>query len=156
MTRAYGTAPALGDGGEGVAMPFRPALSGFARSRAVSALRVSIAIAGGPPMGDRPNKQSAKVNLDKRMKVWKRDRFRCAYCGAAVDVPHDAVPQHLWATVDHVVPRSRGGRNNISNLRTACRDCNSAKGSSPLAEFLAVANELRRINPGTALKRGWL
>lgn len=43
---------------------------------------------------------------------------------------HDAAPADI--TLDHVVPRSRGGSNEASNLFTACRSCNSARGAGPL------------------------
>lgn len=40
-------------------------------------------------------------------------------------------------TLDHVVPTSKGGRNNLDNLRIACSDCNNAKGD----ELLVTPNE---------------
>ena len=39
--------------------------------------------------------------------------------------------------LDHIVPESRGGPYRISNLVTACRACNQAKGNRPVEEFLA-------------------
>lgn len=42
---------------------------------------------------------------------------KCVYCGTM-----DA------DTIDHVIPLSRGGTNELSNLRPACRQCNMAKG----------------------------
>lgn len=51
----------------------------------------------------------------------------CAYCGAT------GVPLNI----DHVHPRSRGGSGTISNLVLACVPCNQAKGSKPVAVFLA-------------------
>lgn len=51
----------------------------------------------------------------------------CAYCGAT------GVPLNI----DHVHPRSRGGTGTISNLVLACVPCNQAKGSKPVAVFLA-------------------
>lgn len=49
----------------------------------------------------------------------------CAYCGAK-DVP---------LQVEHVVPRSRGGSNRISNLTLSCGPCNKAKGAMTAEEF---------------------
>lgn len=51
----------------------------------------------------------------------------CADCGAT------GVPLNI----DHVHPRSRGGSGTISNLVLACVPCNQAKGSNPVAVFLA-------------------
>lgn len=58
-----------------------------------------------------------KVNLS-RHNIFKRDSHSCVYCGSK-----DAL------TIDHVVPRSNGGRDAWENLVTACQKCNSRKGS---------------------------
>jgi 5-methylcytosine-specific restriction endonuclease McrA len=52
-----------------------------------------------------------------------RDRFRCAYCGGKAD------------TVDHVVPRSRGGDHTCENCVAACSTCNHRKADRLLAEL---------------------
>ncbi len=52
-----------------------------------------------------------------RHNIFKRDHFECQYCGS---------PKNL--TLDHVVPRSRGGESSWTNLLTACARCNHAKG----------------------------
>lgn len=48
-------------------------------------------------------------------RVLDRDGHVCRYCGGSAD------------TVDHVVPKARGGSDDESNLVAACRPCNSAK-----------------------------
>ncbi|TAE03778.1 MAG: HNH endonuclease [Bacteroidetes bacterium] len=52
-----------------------------------------------------------------RQNVFKRDNNRCLYCSATDNL-----------TLDHVLPRSRGGQTTWTNLVTACRRCNSKKG----------------------------
>ena len=52
-----------------------------------------------------------------RNNIFKRDRFSCQYCGSERDL-----------TLDHVVPRSKGGPSNWKNLVTACKTCNAQKG----------------------------
>lgn len=52
-----------------------------------------------------------------RQNVFKRDRQLCQYCGSTHDL-----------TLDHVLPRSRGGKSSWQNLTTACKKCNSLKG----------------------------
>ena len=47
--------------------------------------------------------------------VLRRDGWRCAYCAQRAD------------TVDHVLPRSRGGANSWLNTVACCQDCNSRK-----------------------------
>ncbi len=56
-----------------------------------------------------------------RRAVFARDGHRCQYCGST---------RHL--TVDHVVPRSRGGADTWDNLVTSCAPCNRRKGDRPL------------------------
>ena len=58
-----------------------------------------------------------KVSLT-RANVFRRDGYKCGYCGSR---------QHL--TLDHVLPRCRGGRDSWDNLVTACQSCNTKKGN---------------------------
>ncbi|HJO87437.1 MAG TPA: HNH endonuclease [Rhodospirillales bacterium] len=61
-----------------------------------------------------------------RFNVFLRDRFSCQYCS-------DPFPtQDL--TFDHVVPRSRGGRTEWTNVVTACGICNLKKGNKSIKE----------------------
>lgn len=53
-----------------------------------------------------------------RKNVLKRDGNKCQYCGSTRDL-----------TIDHVIPRSRGGDDSWENLVTACTRCNNKKGS---------------------------
>ena len=57
-----------------------------------------------------------------RYDVMKRDGFRCKLCGATAK---DGVKLH----VDHIIPVSRGGKTEMSNLRTLCERCNLGKGA---------------------------
>ena len=58
-----------------------------------------------------------------RAGVLRRDGRRCAYCGRRAD------------TIDHVVPRSRGGAHTWDNCVAACRLCNSRKADRLLDEL---------------------
>ena len=40
------------------------------------------------------------------------------------------------SSLDHVIPRSKGGTNRLSNLVLACCECNQAKGSLSVEEFI--------------------
>jgi 5-methylcytosine-specific restriction endonuclease McrA len=64
----------------------------------------------------------------------KRQRFRCYYCGVEMRTRH-AFKDPCRATVDHVIPRSRGGGNDRSNLVAACADCNEQKANMTAEEF---------------------
>ena len=58
-----------------------------------------------------------KVLLTRR-NVLRRDGHRCVYCGAAERL-----------TLDHVLPKSRGGPDSWENLVAACTPCNNRKGN---------------------------
>jgi hypothetical protein len=59
----------------------------------------------------------------------RRDHWTCWVC--AGDVDPDAVPGSPHAaSVDHVIPRARGGTNDPANLRLAHRRCNGQRGSA--------------------------
>jgi 5-methylcytosine-specific restriction endonuclease McrA len=58
-----------------------------------------------------------RVKLTRR-EVFLRDHYTCQYCGR---VTHDL-------TIDHVLPKSRGGKHSWENLAAACKECNHRKG----------------------------
>jgi 5-methylcytosine-specific restriction endonuclease McrA len=59
-----------------------------------------------------------------RRALFARDGWRCVYCGSTGG----------RLTLDHVVPRSRGGESSWENVVTACAPCNLRKGDRPLEE----------------------
>ena len=64
-----------------------------------------------------------RVKLTRR-EVFTRDGYTCQYCGR----------QSNDLTLDHVVPRHRGGAHSWDNLVTACKACNHRKGGKLLDE----------------------
>lgn len=70
-----------------------------------------------------------------RRNVFQRDNHRCQYCGTASDP----------LSIDHVVPRSRGGTDVWENVTTACLPCNVRKGNrTPREAGMPLAREPRR------------
>ncbi|HHN93969.1 MAG TPA: HNH endonuclease [Anaerolineae bacterium] len=74
------------------------------------------------------------VNVPRRGAVWSRrgvlsrDKFTCVYCGLSVgDRRNGRIVKRTDFTVDHLVPKSRGGGNTWSNTACACRWCNHRK-----------------------------
>ena len=61
----------------------------------------------------------APLRLSRR-NIFLRDGLTCQYCGSR--------PHARELNLDHVIPRSRGGRSSWENLVTSCRDCNLEKG----------------------------
>lgn len=59
-----------------------------------------------------------------RFEVFKRDGFRCQYCGRSPK-NDETVVLHL----DHIHPKSKGGATTKDNLITSCLECNIGKGN---------------------------
>ena len=59
------------------------------------------------------------VGPPTRMMIYYRDGFRCAYCGKML--------RDSELTIDHVVPKAKGGKWTWENLVTCCRECNFRK-----------------------------
>jgi 5-methylcytosine-specific restriction endonuclease McrA len=67
-----------------------------------------------------------KKAAPNRKNILKRDNYSCQYCG--IDLCDKT------ATIDHIIPRSKGGSNTWVNLVAACKDCNLFKGNRTLKE----------------------
>jgi len=78
--------------------------------------------------------------LQRRMSrraVFARDQYRCQYCGSNCDL-----------TLDHVIPRSRGGDHSWENVVTSCAPCNARKGDKTLTGArMALARRPRPPEP---------
>lgn len=72
---------------------------------------------------DRRVNQIRKKAHKKKGMVTQLYGDACYLCGGPAD------------TIDHVIPLSRGGTNDIDNLRPACYDCNVSKGSQLIEEM---------------------
>ena len=66
--------------------------------------------------------------LSKKMRfeIFERDNFTCQYCGRQAP--------KVELQVDHILPVSRGGKNNKDNLITACVDCNIGKSDAMITD----------------------
>lgn len=84
-----------------------------------------------------PHNRTVAVN---RRTVFARDGHRCQYCGAAAE------------SIDHVVPRSRGGLHAWDNVVAACRRCNTRKEDRLPHE----AGLVLRCSPMAPRQRVWL
>lgn len=57
--------------------------------------------------------------ISKREIIFARDGNKCIRCGSVE-----------YLTLDHIIPKSRGGSNDDDNLQTLCRKCNGRKGNN--------------------------
>jgi len=70
-----------------------------------------------------------RISLSKkiRFEVFKRDFFKCQYCGTH--------PPETVLEVDHIHPHSKGGNDDINNLITSCFNCNRGKSDRELNQI---------------------
>lgn len=79
---------------------------------------------------------AASISKTKRAQVLAKTHGHCHYCWCPL-------PGH-WE-VDHVIPQSRGGRNNIENLVPACNTCNCAKGDRIFPDLDCSEDFMREV-----------
>lgn len=70
----------------------------------------------------------------KRLAIYHRDSFCCAYCGAQAE-------DGAVLTLDHVLACELGGSNEANNLVTACLSCNSAKQDATTRTWFATLRD---------------
>ncbi|MBT2215868.1 HNH endonuclease [Virgibacillus dakarensis] len=82
---------------------------------------------------------SKRKSLSKKMRfeVFKRDSFKCQYCGKS--------SPDVTLEVDHIKPVSEGGTNDITNLITACFDCNRGKKDILLDDNSVLEKQRRQL-----------
>lgn len=80
-----------------------------------------------------------RIGLSKKLRfeVFKRDSFRCQYCGG--------VAPEVLLVVDHVQPVAEGGKHDMLNLLTACQPCNSGKGKRMLGDQSVLGKQLNQL-----------
>ena len=72
------------------------------------------------------------VSKKLRFEAFKRDEFTCQYCGRKTP--------EVVLELDHIIPRSKGGDDDLENLTTSCFECNRGKGDSLLDTILKDRN----------------
>ena len=82
---------------------------------------------------------SKRKNIPKglRFEVFKRDAFKCQHCG-------ECAP-NVILECDHIIPVVEGGKNEMINLVTSCRDCNRGKGKRLLSDNQAVLKQRNQL-----------
>jgi hypothetical protein len=87
-------------------------------------------------MAKNSNKREG-ISKNVRFEVFKRDQFKCQYCGASA-------PEVLLQ-VDHINPVAKGGTNDIINLITACFACNNGKRDKLLSDDTAISKQKQQL-----------
>jgi len=84
------------------------------------------------------------ITKSVRFEVFKRDSFKCQYCGRGAP---DVILE-----VDHILPVSKGGDNDLLNLVTSCKDCNRGKSNKLLSDKSAVEKQKRQLDDLNAMR----
>jgi 5-methylcytosine-specific restriction endonuclease McrA len=71
---------------------------------------------------DNIKKHKKRVPSINRHAVFVRDKYKCVECGTT--------PNYTPLTIDHIIPRSKGGSNDVDNLQVLCILCNQSKADS--------------------------
>lgn len=85
------------------------------------------------------NDNSHQPPMPVAYRVFRESGWVCAACG--IDTPEvlRGTYELNAPEIDHIVPLSRGGTHDRSNLQCLCKSCNSSKGAKLMSEWLAVA-----------------
>jgi hypothetical protein len=78
------------------------------------------------------------ISKKVRFEVFKRDGFKCQYCGACAP--------EVVLEVDHIHPVSKDGDHDIMNFVTSCFDCNRGKSDRLLSDDSVVAMQRRQLD----------
>lgn len=78
--------------------------------------------------------RSKQITIDWVESELDKQHHKCALSGRPIDI--------LTLEVDHIVPRSKGGSDELSNLRLVCRAANAAKGELTDDELLLLCQEI--------------
>jgi hypothetical protein len=82
-------------------------------------------------------KKRKGISKRTRFEVFKRDGFKCQYCGQT--------PPQIILQIDHILAVANGGGDEETNLLTSCEDCNNGKSDKPLTAVPeAIEIQLRR------------
>jgi len=81
-------------------------------------------------------------SLDKLNKISAKTKGRCGYCGSTENM-----------TIDHMIPKSRRGGDDVGNLIFCCRKCNGAKGTKSLFDF-ALYLTAKELKIGLVKRKG--
>jgi len=79
----------------------------------------------------------SKVPVGRRWQVFERDNWRCVSCGRGAD-------EGAILEVDHILPRSKGGKDTLDNFQTLCRECNIGKSNKSQKDLRKKEVRVRR------------
>jgi hypothetical protein len=94
-----------------------------------------------PPPPDQPTYIEITITDKVRQSIYERDNYTCRYCGKQMEKGSRAL------SIDHVIPVSKGGSQNIDGIVTACKSCNQKKWQRTPTEAGMTLISLEDFNP---------
>ena len=111
----------------------------------VSTAKFDIQLMENPDIQGEEYQHGTLYGWQLRAYVFHQNQHRCFYCGE----------QGKPLTLDHIIPKSRGGTDRVANLTTACLKCNQQKDNQLPEEFLAETPDKLRELLGQNLRRSY-
>ena len=84
------------------------------------------------------NRKRKSLSKKTRFEVFKRDSFKCQYCGASAP--------SVVLVVDHIEPFSKNGADDVMNFITACQPCNAGKGARKLGDNVVIEKQKAQLD----------
>lgn len=103
-----------------IGSPIKQFYGGINKKGEQSSITVSSIIGVSGPVLNSSIYERESIFAD-RMILYARDRHVCGYCGDVFTARE--------LTIDHIIPKSKGGRNTWTNTVSACKPCNTRKGN---------------------------
>ena len=75
--------------------------------------------------GNQSKEKRIKFSKTMRKSVYEASNGKCAICGRTLQI--ECAEQDDYVTVDHIIPLSKGGKNELSNYQATCKCCNQIK-----------------------------
>ena len=87
------------------------------------------------PIGGKKNDREKRYTSFSKKVVWNRDNHTCWYCKRT---KRQMEEEGFMLTIDHIVPRCKGGTNTFDNTVSCCSDCNGKKDDMDIVKFCKI------------------
>lgn len=96
------------------------------RAISIELVRFDTQLMQNPEITEIEYQQGELAGYELREYMLEKGKRKCAYCGAT----------DTQLEIEHIMPKSKGGSNRVSNLTLSCTKCNQKKGNKPIEQFL--------------------